>query len=196
MSRRDSLLGGTDYAWGGAQTDLSGVSFMSTPNIGTQISTFLASHTLNANQLVTLWGGANDFVNNGQTDFHIPVQNLAAEITILASAGGMHFLVPNLPLLGELPTTAALPQATRDALDLLTLAYNADLKATLDQLHPRDAGVVGPRPRHQGDGRPPRPAGFVALVPDLYHGELAGHDEMDKAAQLMQACRPIAPHAT
>ena len=24
-------------------------------------------------------------------------------------------------------------------------------------------------------------AGFVALAPDLYHGELAGHTEMDKA---------------
>lgn len=32
--------------------------------------------------------------------------------------------------------------------------------------------------------------GFVALVPDLYHGELANHDEMDKAAQLMQALPP------
>jgi carboxymethylenebutenolidase len=30
-------------------------------------------------------------------------------------------------------------------------------------------------------------AGFVALAPDLYHGELAQHDEMDKAAHLMQA---------
>jgi carboxymethylenebutenolidase len=30
-------------------------------------------------------------------------------------------------------------------------------------------------------------AGFVALVPDLYHGQLAGHDEMDKAAHLMQS---------
>jgi carboxymethylenebutenolidase len=29
--------------------------------------------------------------------------------------------------------------------------------------------------------------GFVALVPDLYHGEVAGHDEMDKAAHLMDA---------
>jgi len=27
--------------------------------------------------------------------------------------------------------------------------------------------------------------GFVALAPDLYHGELAAHDEMDKASQLM-----------
>lgn len=29
-------------------------------------------------------------------------------------------------------------------------------------------------------------AGFVALAPDLYRGELAAHDEMDKAGQLMQ----------
>jgi carboxymethylenebutenolidase len=32
--------------------------------------------------------------------------------------------------------------------------------------------------------------GFVALVPDLYHGELAQHDEMDKAAHLMQSMPP------
>ena len=30
-------------------------------------------------------------------------------------------------------------------------------------------------------------AGFVALVPDLYHGELAEHTEMDKAAHLMSS---------
>src|SRR3977135_2036743 len=33
-------------------------------------------------------------------------------------------------------------------------------------------------------------AGFVALAPDLYHGELAAHDEMDKAAHLMQNMPP------
>jgi carboxymethylenebutenolidase len=33
-------------------------------------------------------------------------------------------------------------------------------------------------------------AGFVALAPDLYHGQLAAHDEMDKAAQLMQSLPP------
>jgi carboxymethylenebutenolidase len=33
-------------------------------------------------------------------------------------------------------------------------------------------------------------AGFVALAPDLYHGELAQHDEMDKAGQLMQSLPP------
>ena len=33
-------------------------------------------------------------------------------------------------------------------------------------------------------------AGFVALAPDLYHGALAGHDEMDKAAHLMKSMPP------
>ena len=33
-------------------------------------------------------------------------------------------------------------------------------------------------------------AGFVALAPDLYHGELAGHDEMDKAGRLMRSLPP------
>src|ERR1700730_9930259 len=32
--------------------------------------------------------------------------------------------------------------------------------------------------------------GFVALIPDLFHGEVAGHDEMDKAARLMQTLPP------
>jgi carboxymethylenebutenolidase len=33
-------------------------------------------------------------------------------------------------------------------------------------------------------------AGFTALAPDLYHGDVAGHDEMDKAAQLMTTMPP------
>jgi carboxymethylenebutenolidase len=33
-------------------------------------------------------------------------------------------------------------------------------------------------------------AGFVALAPDLYHGQLAGHTEMDKAGQLMHSLPP------
>src|SRR3954447_22791409 len=33
-------------------------------------------------------------------------------------------------------------------------------------------------------------AGFVTLAPDLYHGEVASHDEMDKAGHLMQTLPP------
>jgi carboxymethylenebutenolidase len=47
-------------------------------------------------------------------------------------------------------------------------------------LHPQIMGVAD---RMAGEG-------FVALVPDLYHGELAEHTEMDKAAALMNSMPP------
>jgi phospholipase/lecithinase/hemolysin len=128
-----SLAGGTDYAWGGAQTG-DGLSVQGTPNTGFQIATFLASDTLNAGQLITLWAGANDFLNAGVTDPTVPLANIAAEITTLATAGGKMFMVPNLPLLGELPATNTLPSAQRQALDQLTLAFNSGLSTELNQL--------------------------------------------------------------
>jgi carboxymethylenebutenolidase len=46
-----------------------------------------------------------------------------------------------------------------------------------------DAGIKATTDRLAAEG-------FVALAPDLYHGELAGHTEMDKAAHLMQSMPP------
>lgn len=46
-----------------------------------------------------------------------------------------------------------------------------------------DSGIKGMADRLAADG-------FVALAPDLYHGELAAHDEMDKASHLMQSMPP------
>jgi phospholipase/lecithinase/hemolysin len=128
-----SLGGGTDNAWGGAQTG-DGLSFMQTPNIGLQISTFLAANTLNAHELITVWGGANDFLNAHQTNPLIPVSNLISEITTLAGAGGKLFMVPNLPLLGNLPATNTLPQAQRDGLNLLSSTFDTVLHSELNQL--------------------------------------------------------------
>ncbi len=46
--------------------------------------------------------------------------------------------------------------------------------------------MVGPqRRRLRGVADNFAAEGFVALAPDLYHGELAQHDEMDKANHLM-----------
>jgi len=128
-----SLAGGTDYAWGGAETG-SGLSYEGTPNIGSQISTYLASNTPLSTQLITIWGGANDFLNGGVTNPAVPVANLISEITTLAAAGGKQFLVPNLPLLGDLPATNTLPQANRDALNFLTLTFDSMLYSQLNQL--------------------------------------------------------------
>jgi phospholipase/lecithinase/hemolysin len=128
-----SLKGGLDNAWGGAQTG-DGTSFMGTPNIGLQIGMFLASNTLSSTQLITIWGGANDFLNAKVTDPSIPVNNLASEITTLAGAGGKLFMVPNLPLLGDTPAVIAQGPAAVAAMNALSVAFDNMLQSKLDSL--------------------------------------------------------------
>ena len=136
-----SLSGGTDYAWGGAETGF-GLSASGTPNVNSQVATFLAGNTLSATQLVVIDGGANDFFN-GRTDPSVPVANLTAAITALAGAGGRTFIVQNLPQLGMIPATQGLPQAQRDALDQLTLAYDSLLGSSLVHLRSTLGVTIG-----------------------------------------------------
>jgi phospholipase/lecithinase/hemolysin len=130
-----SVNGGTDYAYGGAMTGTGTTTStflgatVNVPNTGQQISTYLASHTPTASQLFTIWGGANDFLNGGQTNPLIPAQNIATEITTLADAGARQFLIPNLPPLGDLPTTSGMGAATVQGLNALSTAFDAILAA-------------------------------------------------------------------
>ena len=57
----------------------------------------------------------------------------------------------------------------------------------------RDPGVVGPGRPHQGRLRPLRRGGFVALAPDLYHGQKVPPGEPDEAGKAMMACRWTRP---
>jgi len=143
-----SLAGGTDNAWGGAETG-NGTSFLGTPNIGSQISTYLATNTPSSTQLITIWGGANDFLNAGQIDPTVPVANLAAEITTLAAAGGKLFMVPNLPLLGDIPATNTMPQQVRDELNLLSGTFDSLLKSELNTLE-QSLGITIYQPNIEG----------------------------------------------
>jgi phospholipase/lecithinase/hemolysin len=135
-----STSGGTDFAYGGAMTgDGTTVSTFLTgtatvPNIGTQIATYLTSNTPTASQLFTIWGGANDFLNGGQTNPFVPAENIAAEIATLAVAGAKQFVVPNLPPLGSLPITNTYPPAVSQALNLLTQAFNTILQGEMTGL--------------------------------------------------------------
>jgi phospholipase/lecithinase/hemolysin len=135
-----SVNGGTDYAFGGATTGSGYTSstFLgataSVPNIGTQIATYLGSNTPTASQLYTIWGGANDFLNAGQTNPFIPAQNIAAEITTLALAGAKNFIVPNLAPLGSLPITSTYPAPIPQELNALTVAFNQILQSEATQL--------------------------------------------------------------
>jgi phospholipase/lecithinase/hemolysin len=128
------LTGGTNYAFGGAETDLiNEFSTERTPNIGTQLGYFVQTRgSFSDDQLVVLWAGANDFLNAHQTDPSVPVSNLSAAITSLANLGAKTIVVPNLPPLGKTPALLGTPYAT--GFDTLTTEFNDLLESALDDL--------------------------------------------------------------
>jgi outer membrane lipase/esterase len=131
-----SLQGGSDYAFGFAETGngttATRVPGLSVPNVGAQIQAYLGSHTPSPNQVFVIWAGANDFFD-GQTNPAVPIHNLVTDLTNLAKAGATHFLVPDLPPLGDTPFGRSLPAAERQGLNALTLGFNAGLDAALNR---------------------------------------------------------------
>ena len=127
-----SLAGGSDYAFGGAQTGAGTTTYapgQAVPNVDEQVAMYLSAHTPTSNQLFTIWAGGNNLLIGNQTNPTVPAQDIANEITTLAHAGAKQFLIPNLPLLGEIPASAALSQTQRAALDAWSLGFNQTLKA-------------------------------------------------------------------
>jgi phospholipase/lecithinase/hemolysin len=137
------LAGGTDFAFGGAEThSASGLSSLGVPNLDTQIGLYLkAALSFTSSQLIVLWGGGNDFLNAGQTDPSVPVANLGQEITTIAHDGGRYFLVPNLPPLGDTPDVMAKGPAAVSALNALSLQFDSLLAAEVTTLS-RTLGVT------------------------------------------------------
>lgn len=142
-----SLFGGTNYAWGGAETGY-GMSSRNTPNIGVQISAFLADNIPSKEDLYVIWAGSNDFANAALLpDPADLVQNIRDHITIIASAAPpgakLKFLVANLPPLGQTARAQWLGQyypMIPLALDGLSTQFNALLATALAELE-ADLGI-------------------------------------------------------
>jgi outer membrane lipase/esterase len=132
-----ALAGGLNYAFGGASTGPGFTTWLpgqQVPNVDTQIGLYLQANTPSASQLFTIWAGGNDLLLGGQTNPMVPAQNIANEITMLAGAGARQFLIPNLPLLGEIPLTNTLDPQTRQGLDAWSVGFNQSLQAEVSPL--------------------------------------------------------------
>lgn len=95
-----SLAGGTDYAWGGAGINNNSPGTPSSvPTITSQVTSYLASNSVNNHALYAIWGGANDIFNAatsvaaGATAQQLIAQTLAAQASLAVTAG----LIPNNP---------------------------------------------------------------------------------------------------
>ncbi len=122
LSSTPSLLGGQDYAYGGAETGITPVhptlSQIDLLGATGQIAQFAASHpAADPNALYTIWIGSNDLddvllsnptAGQVQADIGAIVANIDTSILDLATLGAKHFLVLTVPDLGKIP--AALSQ--------------------------------------------------------------------------------------
>lgn len=118
-SRSDA--GGDNYAHGGARTGPGRLSFNVIDNLGRQVSNYTASETPVGSELFVLWGGGNDLFDSANTPAQIR-DNMADHVTALASVGAQHFLVMNLPLLGDVPRNRGTSNQT--PLNNQAIAYN------------------------------------------------------------------------
>jgi phospholipase/lecithinase/hemolysin len=192
---KNSLDGGTDYAYGDATTQDGTTTLTATiagqtvgikiNNMGQQVTDYLATNpTPNAQTLYILWGGANDlYADDSMAGVQAAVQREIALMQRLINAGATNFMVPNLPPLGGVPeyasgsssaalNAAAASFAAQLAQGLAALKISAAASGTSINIYPVDvfslfAKVVG-NPMALGFGNLSSPAQNVSGSPDSY----------------------------
>jgi phospholipase/lecithinase/hemolysin len=142
---KDSLDGGTDYAYGFATTGTGTGVFTFGPsdslsvnvdNIGQQISDYLATNPkIDDKTLFVVWGGAIDVLYATSEDDVVNAGiNQTLNIQRLIDAGATQFIVPNLPPLGLVPRLNGSPATSIPATEASEL-YNRVLGSGLAILH-------------------------------------------------------------
>lgn len=131
-SVKDSLDGGTNYAYGDAT--IGGGTTVSTfgpsnsysvnvKNIDQQISDYLATHPkINNRTLFVIWGGANDLLAaTSATQIIDAATRQTLNVQRLIEAGATQFIVPNLPPLGLIPRLNGSPKTSVPATEASAL---------------------------------------------------------------------------
>ncbi len=149
---RNSLDGGTDYAFGYAktargQTDLTfgqgNVFSVKVDNLGKQITDYLAtSPRINRKTLFVVWGGANDVLEAQSPDEVIQAAlQEVLDVERLERAGATEILVPNLPPLGATPGLNG-SAATSVPATAASVLFNTTLALGLSTLQTKTVHLV------------------------------------------------------
>ncbi len=198
LTLKDSLDGGTEYAYGDATTG-SGTTtetrtYLGVPlsitlqNMGQQVTTYLATNpTPNAGTLYVLWGGSNDLLHAasaGQDPVAAAQTAVANELALvqqLIAKGATTFLIPNVPPLGAF--AAAQGPAAVTALNQASAVFAQGLATGITQLqqaamgttlkiYPADVftsfGQIAASPMMYGFGDITTAADTVTGSPDTY----------------------------
>jgi phospholipase/lecithinase/hemolysin len=140
-----SLAGGTDFAYGGAETGQTPTHTLNPTDLASQYAQFQAQvPSPQPNALYAVWIGANDVLdiaNNTtltpdqqQSDVSAAVNNEVAVLGGLAAHGAQNLLVLNVPDLGHTPYETARGPAVAQSASSLASLYNSDLASALQPL--------------------------------------------------------------
>ena len=140
-----SLAGGTDFAYGGAETGQTPVHTLNPTDLSSQYAQFTSQvSSPQPGALYALWIGSNDVLDiadnasltpaQQQADVAAAVNNESAVIHALAARGAQDFLVLNVPDLGKTPQETAHGAAAAQTASSLASLYDQDLAAALQPL--------------------------------------------------------------
>ena len=150
---------GINFAYGGATTGFRnnldnppGPIFL---GLQEQIEQFTNAFPVTAdpNALYVIWAGGNDYLPSltnesfePETNSKNPIENLDTAINSLFARGARHFLIPNLPDVGQIPFIKNNPAAPElqnlsEPLNQRINEFNTDLENKLNELSGTLAGI-------------------------------------------------------
>jgi outer membrane lipase/esterase len=100
-----SLVGGNNYAWGGARTGVNAAP-AGAPWLNQQVGQYLFGNAPTKQTLLTVMMGGNDVANNlgNVAALQAGIASITGSLNALYAAGGRQFLVANVPDIGATPT--------------------------------------------------------------------------------------------
>src|ERR1700733_10615742 len=146
-----SLVGGSDYAYGGAETGTTPVHTANTSDLtGTtgQVAQFQAAHpSADPNALYTIWIGSNDLLDiltgaapsQYAADITAAVANIDSAIASLAADGAKNFLILTVPDLGATPEAIAGGPEVQFAASALAAEFDSALISGVDAIASLDS---------------------------------------------------------
>lgn len=140
-----SALGGTDFAYGGAETGSGPLHAQNAADLPSQLLQFKASAPgQSASALYTVSIGSNDVFDavaayaanpsGAVADIAQAVRNETAFIAGLAANGARNLVVLNVPDLGKTPAETARGPGTAQVASYLSALYDSQLSASLKSL--------------------------------------------------------------
>jgi len=152
-----SLAGGSDYAYGGAETGylnylrftpaLSGAFGGTNTGVLAQVADFTSSHSLGASGLVVLWAGPNDLFSALATSsdpfaaMSAALGNLGTATQELYADGARTILMPNMPDIGQTPFGLSLGASGSAYLSAISAGFDVGLNALAGDLEHTDPGL-------------------------------------------------------